>query len=111
MSDDPIAKFKAAQKEGWAYFAPLESLTTPSAARLVKFAGVRPSQRVLDVACGTGVVAITAARLGAKVDAIDLTPQLPDSARENSRLAEVAITRRESDAEAVHVADAEVDVG
>ena len=80
MTDDPIAKFKEAQKQGWAYFAPLEALTTPSAARLVKFAGVRPGQRVLDVACGTGVVAITAARLGAKVDAIDLTPQLLDRA-------------------------------
>jgi len=50
MSADAIAKFKEAQKEGWAHFAPLESVTTPTAARLVKFAGVRPGQRVLDVA-------------------------------------------------------------
>ena len=110
MNEDPIAKFKAAQKEGWAYFAPLESLTTPSAARLVKFAGVRAGQRVLDVACGTGVVAITAARLGAKVDGIDLTPQLLDRARENSRLAEVEINWREGDAEALPFADGEFDV-
>ena len=110
MSDDPIAKFKLAQKEGWAYFAPLESLTTPSAARLVKFAGVRPGQRLLDVACGTGVVAITAARLGAKADGIDLTPQLLERARENSRLAEVEINWREGDAEALPFADGEFDV-
>src|SRR5438132_3824813 len=41
MSTDPIAKFKEAQKQGWAHFAPLEALTTPTAARLVKFAGIR----------------------------------------------------------------------
>ena len=110
MSDDPIAKFKAAQKGDWAHFAPLESVTTPTAARLVKFAGVCAGQRVLDVGCGTGVVAITAARLGAKVDGIDLTPQLLDRARENSRLAEVEINWREGDAEALLFADGEFDV-
>jgi SAM-dependent methyltransferase len=110
MNDDSIAKFKVAQKEGWAYFAPLESLTTPSAARLVKFAGIRAGQRVLDVACGTGVVAITAARAGAKTSGIDLTPQLLERARENSRLAEVEIDWREGDVEALPFADAEFDV-
>ena len=57
MANDPFASFKAAQREGWALFAPLETLTTPPAGALVAFAGVRPGQAVLDVACGTGVVA------------------------------------------------------
>ena len=70
---DPLDAFKAAQKQGWAHFAPLEIITTIPAARLVKFSGVRAGQRVLDAGCGTGVVAITAARLGAKVTGIDLT--------------------------------------
>jgi SAM-dependent methyltransferase len=110
MSDDPIAKFKAAQKEGWAYFAPLESLTTPSAARLVNFAGIRAGKHVLDVACGTGVVAITATRAGAKVSGIDLTPQLLERARENSGIAKVEIDWREGDVEALPFADGEFDV-
>ena len=38
MSEDAIAKFKEAQRQGWKHFAPLEALTTPPAARLVKFA-------------------------------------------------------------------------
>jgi len=56
--------------------------TTPAAARLVRHAGVTQGMRVLDVGCGTGVVAITAGRLGAHVCAIDLTPQLLERARE-----------------------------
>jgi 2-polyprenyl-3-methyl-5-hydroxy-6-metoxy-1,4-benzoquinol methylase len=59
---DPFAKFKEAQREGWSSFGPVEIMTTVPAARLVKFAQVKAGQRVLDVACGTGVVAITAAR-------------------------------------------------
>lgn len=64
---DPFESFKTMQKQGWAHFAPLEAITTPCAAKLVKRAGVRTGQRVLDVACGTGVVSVTAARLGARV--------------------------------------------
>ena len=44
MNEDAIAKFKEYQRQGWKYFAPLEALTTPVAARLVKFARVRASQ-------------------------------------------------------------------
>ena len=76
MSEDAIAKFKEAQRQGWKHFAPLEALTTPAAARLVKFANVRAGQNVLDVGCGTGVAAISAARIGARVRGIDLTPEL-----------------------------------
>src|SRR6202050_771426 len=83
---DPLDSFKAAQKQGWAHFAPLEAITTATAARLVKHAGIRTGQRVLDVGCGTGVVAITAARAGARVTGLDLTPELLEQARENARI-------------------------
>jgi len=69
------------EKQWWAHSAPLALVTMLPAARLVKFAGVSASQQVLDVACGTGVVAITAARLGAKVAGLDLTPELLERAR------------------------------
>jgi len=77
-----LAQFKQMQKEGWARFGPLEIITTPAAAQLVRHAGVKPGMRVLDVGCGTGVVAITAARSGAVVTGADLTPELLQRARQ-----------------------------
>jgi SAM-dependent methyltransferase len=107
---DPFDSFKAAQRSGWAHFAPLEALTTPAAAQLVKHAKVRAGDRVLDVACGTGVVAITAARLGARVTGLDLTPALLERARENSRIAGVEVDWREGDVEKLPFEDKSFDV-
>jgi ubiquinone/menaquinone biosynthesis C-methylase UbiE len=104
MNDDAIAKFKEAQRQGWKHFAPLE------AARLAKSANVRAGQNVLDVGCGAGVVAITAARIGARVRGVDLTPELLERARENARIANVEIDFREGDAEALPFDDVTFDV-
>lgn len=110
MAQDPFASFKAAQREGWALFAPLETLTTPPAGLLVAYAGVAPGQQVLDVACGTGVVAVTAARAGATVKALDLAPALLERARQNADVAGVAIEFTEGDVEALPYPDASFDV-
>jgi SAM-dependent methyltransferase len=107
---DPISQFKEMQKQGWMHFAPLQALTTPAAAQLVKFASIRSGQRSLDVACGTGVVAITAARTGAKVTGIDLTPELLAHARENASIAEVEVDWHEGDVESLPFADSSFDV-
>lgn len=98
---DPYIAFKERQREQWAHFAPIETFTTPPAAQLVKFSGVRPGQRLLDVGCGTGVVSITAARHGAQVTALDLTPALLERARHNGEVAGVSVTWREGDVEAL----------
>jgi len=97
--DDVFDKFKTAQKAGWAFFAPLQAITTRAASRLVKHAGITSGQRVLDVGCGTGVVAVTAARMGARVTGLDLTPELLAVARENSAIAGVTIDWHEGDVE------------
>jgi SAM-dependent methyltransferase len=107
---DPFEAFKAAQKLGWAHFAPLEVFTTSVAAQLVKHAKVRAGQRALDVGCGTGVVAVTAARLGARVTGLDLTPALLERARENSQIAGVGIDWREGDVENLPFDDGAFDV-
>lgn len=107
---DPFESFKQAQKKGWAHFAPLELQTTPCAARLVKRAGVKAGQNVLDVCCGTGVVSVTAARMGARVTGLDLTPELLQRARENARIANLEIDWHEGDVEKLPFADATFDV-
>lgn len=96
---DTLTQFKEAQKQGWAHFLPLETITTPAAAKLVRFAGLGVGQQVLDVACGTGVVAVTAARAGARVTGLDFTPELLQRARENAELAGVEIEWHEGDVE------------
>lgn len=110
MSKDPYAGFKAAQREGWALFAPLETLTTPPAGLLVEFAGVAAGERALDVACGTGVVAVTAARRGAEVRALDLSPVLLERGHHNANLAGVQVEFTEGDVEALPYPDAYFDV-
>ena len=107
---DPFLQFKNAQKQGWAHFAPLESHTTIAAAHLVRHARIGAGQRVLDVACGTGVVAVTAARRGATVSGLDLTPQLLARARENAGIAGVTIEWHEGDVEELPFDDERFDV-
>lgn len=108
---DPIQEFKDKQREGWASFTPIEQITTPPAGRLVRFAGVRPGQNVLDVGCGTGVVALTARRAGARVTGLDLTPELLARAKEHSALPGFEdITWKQGDAEDLPFPDASFDV-
>ncbi|MES2489521.1 MAG: class I SAM-dependent methyltransferase [Pseudomonadota bacterium] len=110
MATDPFAQFKAAQRESWALFSPLATFTTPAAASLVDFAEVSQGEAVLDVACGTGVVAITAGRRGANVRGMDLSPVLLDDARRNAAVINAEIEFLEGDAEALPYADATFDV-
>jgi ubiquinone/menaquinone biosynthesis C-methylase UbiE len=107
---DPFGAFKAAQREAWASFVPVEVITTIPAAKLVTFAQVAAGQRVLDVACGTGVVAVTAARRGASVSGLDLSPVLIERARYNADLAGVRVDFTDGDAEALPYPNASFDV-
>ena len=107
---DALTQFKQAQRRNWANFAPLEAQTTPPAARLIKHARVSAGQTVLDAACGTGVVALTAAGAGARVTGLDLTPELLARARENAELADLQVEWHEGDVEQLPFGDAAFDV-
>lgn len=68
---------------------------------LVERTEVGPDDEVLDVGCGTGTVAITAARRGARATGLDIQPALLEHARESAELAGVDLTWREGDATAL----------
>ncbi|NVM86643.1 SAM-dependent methyltransferase [Variovorax sp. SG517] len=111
MSQDPFAEFKNRQREMWSTFAPTAMFTTPVAGHLVGFAQIAEGETVLDVGTGTGVVAVTAARRGARVTGLDLTPELIEAARENAGISghgDIAWT--EGDAENLPYADGSFDV-
>src|SRR5438045_2014215 len=110
QTSDPFAKFKQTQREGWSHFHPLAAMTTPTAAKLVNFAAIKAGQRVLDVACGTGVVAVTCAQRGARVTGLDLTPELLEAARENAKIAGVDIEWHQGDVEQLPFADGTYDM-
>jgi ubiquinone/menaquinone biosynthesis C-methylase UbiE len=78
--------------------------------RIVGRAGVGAGEDVLDVACGTGNAAIPAARAGASVTGLDLTPAMLAAARDRARAADVAIEWVEGDAEDLPFDDRRFDV-
>jgi ubiquinone/menaquinone biosynthesis C-methylase UbiE len=78
--------------------------------QLVRAAGVRAGQRVLDVAAGSGNAALPAAATGADVTATDLTPALLDAGRHRAEARGLRLAWEEADAEALPYPDASFDV-
>jgi len=76
---------------------------------LVEAAQVQPGDRELDVAAGTGNVAIPAAAAGATVTASDLTPELLTIGERLAGEAGVELAWEVGDAEALPYADGEFD--
>jgi ubiquinone/menaquinone biosynthesis C-methylase UbiE len=77
---------------------------------LVRSCQIGPGQRVLDVAAGTGNVAIRAAEAGARVVASDLTPENFEAGKREARERGVELEWIEADAEALPLEDNEFDV-
>jgi len=88
----------------------IAALTVPVSEHLVEHVGVMPGERVLDVATGTGHVALAAARRSAKATGIDYVPELLDIARLRARAEELDIEFVQSDAEDLPYGDATFDV-
>ena len=87
-------------------YAEIAPQYAPMAGRLVERTEVSGDEVVLDVGCGTGTAAITAAGRGAQVTGVDITPVLLEQARENAQTAGLEdVSWREGDATALPFED------
>ncbi len=81
----------------------------PGAAEFIARLNFQAGNRVLDVACGTGNLAIPAARAGAHVTGIDIAPNLLEQARAWANVEGLNVTFEEGNAEQMPYADASFD--
>ena len=106
-------EYKAGQRAMWAlgdYHRFAKQTVWGFGPELVAACGISHGQRVLDVAAGSGNVAIRAAEAGAGVVASDLTPENFEAGRREARSCGVEVEWVEADAEALPFADGEFDV-
>ena len=104
---------KAAERAMWAlgdYHRFAKQMVWGFGPRLVAACGISAGLRVLDVAAGTGNVAIRAAEAGASVVASDLTPENFEAGRREAQARGVEVEWVEADAEALPFGDGEFDV-
>ena len=105
---------RAAQLQGaiWSS-APFEEIAAgaaPAHDALVTALAPRPLERWLDVATGTGAVAIRAARAGADVTGVDIAPRMLTTARRLAAAADARVRFDAGDAERLPYGDATFDV-
>jgi ubiquinone/menaquinone biosynthesis C-methylase UbiE len=91
-------------------FGKIAEYTATDAERFVDDLSVAPAMQVLDVACGTGNLAIPAARKGAQVTGVDIATNLLEQARARASAEGLQITFEEGDAEQLPFPDAHFDL-
>lgn len=90
-------------------FGQIAQAYTSGAAEFIERLDLQPGEKVLDVACGTGNLAIPAARAGAIVTGVDIAPNLIEQARKRAEAEGVDCQFDEGDAEALPYADGSFD--
>src|SRR5436309_2109272 len=91
-------------------FGQIARAYTKGAAKFVERLNIQPGMKLLDVACGSGNLAIPAARLGAIVTGMDIAPEMVRQARENAEREGLNAQFDEGDAEALQYDDSSFDV-
>lgn len=106
-----LESLKKNMRAAWAAgdYGQIAKPLTRGAEEFIERLGLRPGMGVLDAACGTGNLALPAARAGAVVTGIDIVPDLLEQAR--ARAAAEGLTARfdEGDVEDLPYGDAEFD--
>lgn len=110
-SEPPIEQIKESMRAGWMAgdFGVLAKVNTSWAERFVAHLDMPPGAQVLDVACGTGNLAIPLARRGAVVTGVDIAGNLLAQARERARTENLTVTFDEGDAEQLPYANRSFD--
>ncbi len=103
---------KARLKETWKAgdFGQIAKHNEPAAQEFISRRMIKPGMRVLDVACGTGNLAIPAAKAGAMVTGVDIASNLLEQARERAKREGVNAQFDEGDAEQLPYPDASFDL-
>jgi len=107
-----VDQIKQRMRASWTAgdFGQIARYTAKCAEAFVDRLKIQPGARVLDVACGTGNLAIPAARTGAQVWGVDIAPNLLAQARERAAAEGLQAAFEEGDAEQLPFPDAQFDV-
>jgi ubiquinone/menaquinone biosynthesis C-methylase UbiE len=106
------------QRYGWdravvAYEASWRDQLEPAHSLMLDMVALRPGERVLDVACGTGLISFRAAHAVGTAGAVlgtDISGEMVETARRGAALRELAnVTFERADAEALPLPDATFD--
>lgn len=106
MSDSEAAKERARLLYSTGDYSFWSSVFVPASQVLVEAAGIGPGDRVLDVAAGDGNTALAAARRGATVTAVDITPAQIERGRRRTDADGLAVEWLEADAQELPFGDA-----
>lgn len=102
---------KAALKATWTAgnFGRIAKSYEPEALEFIRRLDPQPGTQVLDVACGTGNLALPAARIAAMVTGVDIAPNLLSQARERAATEGLLVQFDEGDAEQLPYSDSSFD--
>ncbi len=107
-----LESLKSKMKATWMSgdFDRVAQVYAPDAQAFVGRLGLKPGERVLDVACGSGNLSFPAARAGAYVTGIDIATNLVQTARGRTRAEGLHVHFDEGDAEQMPYGDSLFDV-
>src|SRR6516164_8721300 len=91
-------------------FGQIAQYSAKGGEEFVNLLAISRGMRVLDVACGTGNLAVPAARAGAQVTGVDIAPNLLEQARQRAAGQGLLATFEEGDAEQLAYTDGKFDV-
>ena len=109
---DPVAQLKTRLKSTWMAgdYDIFSRYLEPDAHIFFRRLGAQSGERMLDVGCGSGQLALIAARAGLEVTGCDIATNWIERARERAQYEGLQATFDEGDAEALPYSDAQFDV-